>query len=237
MHEIPTETSIGSVDVSRATKSGVRPSGTDPISVSPPVSSPFAPILAIYGPSLGLLAASEKVSISFVKAQALGLLRHFPPSHPQPIVCPGWINPPSCSTRLTIPTPNSARMNPKLVAEFDALQYLVHETYHVCLSVFSKREGTTFPLCRPYDNRIDPEDDTSPLPGPTHSLCKVEWLALRSFLDENLANKFIRPSVSHGAPIHFIKKRDSSLRLAVGYYDLNRVTKNDRSAPAHSRLA
>ena len=48
------------------------------------------------------------------------------------------------------------------------------------------------------------------------------------FPDENLANKFIPPSVSHGAPIIFTEEKDSSLCLAVDCWGLNRVTKKDR---------
>ena len=54
-------------------------------------------------------------------------------------------------------------------------------------------------------------------------------VALRNFLDKNLANEFIRPSQSSAsAPILFIKKKDGSLRLAVDYRGLNRITKKDR---------
>ena len=53
--------------------------------------------------------------------------------------------------------------------------------------------------------------------------------ALREFLDENLHIGFIRPSkVGHSAPILFVKKKDSSLRLCVDFRGLNRLTKKDR---------
>ena len=93
--------------------------------------------------------------------------------------------------------------------------------------MFSERKGTTLPPRRPYDNRIDLEDGTSPPSGPIYSLSKVEQLVLRSLSDENLANKFIRPSVSRGALIPFIKNRDSSLRLTIDYCGLNYITKKD----------
>ena len=94
--------------------------------------------------------------------------------------------------------------------------------------MFSKRKGTTLPPRRPYDNRIDLEDGANPPSGPIYSLSKVEQLGFRSLSDENLANKFIRPSVSCGASIPFIKKSDSSLRLTVDYCGLNRITKKDQ---------
>ena len=72
-------------------------------------------------------------------------------------------------------------------------------------------------------------DDSTPPFGPIYSLSEVERLALREFLDENLKNQFIRPSQSSaGAPVLFIKKKDGSLRLAVNYRGLNKVTKKDR---------
>jgi hypothetical protein len=72
-------------------------------------------------------------------------------------------------------------------------------------------------------------DDTTPPFGPIYSLSEVEQLALQEFLDDNLKNQFIRPSQSStGTPILFIKKKDSSLRLAVNYRGLNKITKKDR---------
>jgi hypothetical protein len=72
-------------------------------------------------------------------------------------------------------------------------------------------------------------DDTTPPFGPIYSLSEVEQLALREFLDDNLKNQFIHPSQSSaGAPILFIKKKDGSLRLAVDYRGLNKITKKDR---------
>jgi len=76
------------------------------------------------------------------------------------------------------------------------------------LDVFSKRKGTTLPPRRPHDHKTNLEDGTSPPFGLIYSLSEVEQLALRNFLDENLANEFIRPSQSSaGAPILFIKRR------------------------------
>ena len=85
------------------------------------------------------------------------------------------------------------------------------------------------PPRHPYDHSIVLEDGTSPLFGPIYSLSEVKQLALRNFLDENLANEFICPSQSSaGAPILFIKKKDGSLHLAVDYRSLNHITKKDR---------
>ena len=94
---IQTKISIGSLDASRATKPAAHSQLSDPASLSPPVGSSVTPILVTLGASLELQAATSKVSIPFIKASALGLLRCFPPSRPQSTLCSGWVRPPSCS--------------------------------------------------------------------------------------------------------------------------------------------
>jgi len=52
---------------------------------------------------------------------------------------------------------------------------------------------------------------------------------LKEFIDENLTNGFIRSTSSpHGAPVLFVKKKDSSLQLCVDFCGLNKITKKDR---------
>ena len=54
-------------------------------------------------------------------------------------------------------------------------------------------------------------------------------LALRKFIDENIAMGFIYPSRSpHGAPVLFIQKKDGSLRLCCDFQGINRVSKKDQ---------
>ena len=54
-------------------------------------------------------------------------------------------------------------------------------------------------------------------------------MALRKFIDENIATGFIRPSRSPcGAPVLFIWKKDSSLLLCVDFRGLNRISKKDQ---------
>ena len=120
-------------------------------------------------------------------------------------------------------------MDDALAAEYEALRPLIPIAYHDWLDVFSKRKGTTLPPRRSHDHHIRLMDDSTPPFGPIYSLSEVEQLALREFLDENLKNEFVRPSQSSaGAPILFIKKKDGSLRLAVDYRGLNKITKKDR---------
>lgn len=165
----------------------------------------------------------------FVRAAALHIHSRFPSSHPQAIVCSGIIEPDSCSARSAIPEPDSPEVNLALSAKYADLRPKVPDTYHVYLDVFSKSNGTTLSLRRPYDHKIDLEPGTTSLFGLIYPLSEVEQFALRKLFDENLANQFIRPSQSPaGAPIQFIKKKDGSLCLSVDYRGLNKITKKGR---------
>jgi hypothetical protein len=109
--------------------------------------------------------------------------------------------------------------------EFDKIP----EEYHEFADVFSKSKANTLAEHRPYDLKINLEENTSPPPGTMYSLSQLELETLRKFIDENLAMGFIRPTrSSHGAPVLFIKKKDGSLRLCVDFRGLNRITKKDR---------
>jgi len=95
------------------------------------------------------------------------------------------------------------------------------------MGVISRSKGTTLPPRRTYDHKDRKEDGATPPFGLIYSLSKVEQLALCEFLDDDLANHFIRPSqLPSGVPILFVKKKDGSLRLAViqsGYSEERRV--------------
>ena len=79
------------------------------------------------------------------------------------------------------------------------------------------------------DHPIDLVDDKQPPYGPIYSLGLVELETLKTYIETNLANGFIRPSQSPaGAPILFIKKKDGSLQLCVDYRGLNNLTIKNR---------
>lgn len=72
------------------------------------------------------------------------------------------------------------------------------------------------------DHAIDLLDGKQPSYGPIYSLGPVELETLKTYIETNLADGFIRPSMSPaGAPILLVKKDDGTLRLCVDYLVLN----------------
>ena len=76
---------------------------------------------------------------------------------------------------------------------------------------------------------IELQEGQQPPYGPIYSLGPVELETLKTYIETNLANGFIRPSKSPaGAPILFVGKPDGSLRLCVDYRGLNNLTIKNR---------
>ena len=68
------------------------------------------------------------------------------------------------------------------------------------------------------DYPINLLDDKQPSYGPIYSLGLVELEILKTYIEANLANGFIRPSkFPAGAPILFVRKKNGSLHLYVDY--------------------
>ena len=100
---------------------------------------------------------------------------------------------------------------------------------HDFADVFSEVKANKLPPHRPYNLKINIEEGSTPPLGLIYSLSKTELEALREFLDENIANGFIRPICSpYGASILFVKKKGGTLRLCVDFRGLNKLTKKDR---------
>ena len=79
------------------------------------------------------------------------------------------------------------------------------------------------------EHAIKLEEDKQPPFGPIYSLGPIELETLKTYIEINLANGFIRPSKSSaGAPILFDRKLDGSLRLCVDYRGLNNLTIKNR---------
>src|SRR5258708_18418390 len=95
--------------------------------------------------------------------------------------------------------------------------------------IFSGEKAGTLAPHRPYDLQINVKEGAKPIHRPIYSLSPPELVALWEFLKEHTRSGFICPSKSPwGSPILFIKKKDSSLHLCMGFCALNRVTEKDR---------
>ena len=85
------------------------------------------------------------------------------------------------------------------------------------------------PPHRDVDLKIELLDGAEPPIPRVYPLSQPELTVLREFLEEHLHLGFIRPTtLPHGAPVLFIKKKDSTLRLCVDFRALNKITKKDR---------
>ncbi len=75
------------------------------------------------------------------------------------------------------------------------------------------------------NNHIIKLVDDQQLPyGPIYSLDPIELETLKAYINNNLANDFIKPSKSSvGALIFFDKKPDKSLQLYIDYQGLNNL--------------
>jgi hypothetical protein len=105
----------------------------------------------------------------------------------------------------------------------------IPKEYHDFADVFSKSKADTLAPHRPYDLKIQLEDGALPPQPLIYSLSTSELATLREFLNEHLSMGYIwLTQSSHGAPILFVKKKDSSLRLCVDFRALNNVTKKDQ---------
>ena len=99
--------------------------------------------------------------------------------------------------------------------------------------VFPEKLPKGLPPKRKHDFKIELKEDALPQKKGLYKLSDKELRELRKQLDELLENNFIRPSKSPwGAPILFVSKKDSNLRMCVDYRALNRLTvKNSYPLP------
>jgi len=92
-------------------------------------------------------------------------------------------------------------------------------------SVFAKKDFDILPEHRQWDHAIELIPGSEPKSSKVYPLSLVEQKELDSFLEENLHTGRICPSKSPmAAPVFFIKKKDSSLRLVQDYRALNSMT-------------
>ncbi len=88
------------------------------------------------------------------------------------------------------------------------------KAYRDLADVFSPSNANSLPTHRDEDHAIELEPGKTPPFGPLYNLSEYQLKTLREYINENLANEFIRPSKSStGAPVLFTSKPDGALRL------------------------
>jgi hypothetical protein len=107
---------------------------------------------------------------------------------------------------------------------------VVPREYHDYLSVFREKEAVGLPPHRYHDYHIPLLEGNIPPFEPLRALDEDRLRVLQDYLEENEKQGWIRRSTSPaGAPIHFVKNKDGTLRLCVNYRRLNDITINDRT--------
>ena len=95
--------------------------------------------------------------------------------------------------------------------------------------VFPKNLPPGLPPQRGVGHRIELEPGAPPPSRPTYHLSHKELEELDTQLKEYLTNGWIRPSQSpYDAPILFVRKKDSTMRMCTDYRGLNKITKKNR---------
>ena len=116
------------------------------------------------------------------------------------------------------------------ISTMDVEKVTIPSEYADYTDVFSPDSAAELPKDTSInDHLIDLIDDKQPPYSLIYSLGPVEFETLKTYIEINLANGFIRPSKSSaGAPILFIRKKNGSLQLCVDYWGLNNLTIKNR---------
>ncbi len=97
--------------------------------------------------------------------------------------------------------------------------------YHDLTEAFSKTKSTQLPPHRAGDCAIDLQPGSQPPKGRIFPLSQPEAEAMKSYIEEELAKGFIRPSTSPAsAGFFFVKKKDGGLRPCIDYRGLNEIS-------------
>ncbi len=97
--------------------------------------------------------------------------------------------------------------------------------YHDLAEAFSKTKATQLPPHRTGDCAIDLQPGSQPPKGRIFPLSQPEAESMKSYIEEELAKGFLRPSTSPAsAGFFFIKKKDGGLHPCIDYRGLNDIT-------------
>ena len=110
-------------------------------------------------------------------------------------------------------------------SSLDLASSLIPKQYIEFFDGFSEEQSNTMPPHHGFlDHAIPLEKGAKPVYGPIYNLFKTELQVLKDYIETNLKQGFIQPSISSfGSPVLFVKKADGFLRLCVDYRALNRV--------------
>ena len=99
------------------------------------------------------------------------------------------------------------------------------KAYRDLANVFLPSNANSLPTHQDKDHAIELEPGKTPLFGLFYNLSEYQLKRLREYIEENLANGFIRPSkFSAGAPVLFTPKPDGTLQLCIDYHRFNSMT-------------
>jgi hypothetical protein len=121
-----------------------------------------------------------------------------------------------CASRLTSSVTFQLQLTPdglfgNATTEVPMDLSLVSEEFQEFADVFSKGKADALPLHQSYDLKINLEEGTLS-PSQMYSLSQSKLETLRTFVEEHVNLGFIQPLKSlHGAPVLFVKTKDSSL--------------------------
>ncbi|XP_073120882.1 uncharacterized protein [Henckelia pumila] len=123
------------------------------------------------------------------------------------------------------------------IISFTQVKQLMHEGCEAFLASLSLTELPVSPDVSDVDVVRDFEDvfpgDVAGIPPNREFEFSID-LELKEQIQELLDKGFIRPSFSPwGAPVLFVKKKDESLRLCIGYRELNGVTVKNKVEHSH----
>ncbi len=101
--------------------------------------------------------------------------------------------------------------------------------YQDLAEAFSKVKASHLPPHRASDCSIDLLPGSQPPKGRIYPLSQPEAEAMKSYIEEELAKGFIRPSTSPAsAGFFFVKKKDGRLCACIDYRSLNDITSKFR---------
>ncbi len=125
---------------------------------------------------------------------------------------------PACQERCL--SKITRKLNTTTTSTVDTLN--LPREYADLIEVFSKKKASQLPAHRSVDCAIDLLPGTTPPKGRIFPLSQPESESMKTYIQEELAKGFIRPSTSPAsAGFFFVKKKDGGLRPCIDYRGLN----------------